>query len=85
MKRLKRIILGLIVILFLFLGLWIAQDNPQTVDVILLGFALKPLSLGMWLLITLAVGVVLGMLASLPVIFRNDAENRRLRQKAVDR
>lgn len=78
MKKLKRALLYAGVVICLFLGLWIAQDNPQEVTITLLGFELGMVPVGLTLVISLATGVILGMLASLPVILRLGAINRRL-------
>lgn len=81
MKRIKNILLALAVMLSIFIGLWLGQDNPDTVNVVLLGFQLPPLPLGVWLLVALVVGIVLGLLASLPLLIRANAENRRLKRQ----
>ena len=77
MRKLKKLLLFAAIVLCLFLGLWTAQDNAQPVDVRLLGFSLPSLSLGLWLLIMLGMGVILGILASLPAIVRSRPERRR--------
>ncbi len=78
MTFLKRAVFALLLLLCLFLGLWITQDNPQSVAVSFLGFAMPELPLGLWLVISLAFGVVIGMLASLPALLRS---SRRLRRE----
>lgn len=80
MKRIKSILLGLAILICLFLGLWLTQDNPQLVNVKLLGFDIAPLPLGFWLLITLVAGILIGMLASIPMIIRKGREVKALKQ-----
>ena len=81
MRQLKRIFMILVVIFCIFIGLWVAQDNPQAVALSLLGFPLGEIPLGFGLLLALASGVFAGILASLPMIVRLRAENRRLKQR----
>ncbi len=83
MKSLKRLLYALILLLCLFMGLWLTQDNPQAVTVTLLGFSLPPLALGLWLVIALVGGVVLGMAASLPRLLRLNRRLRRERQPST--
>lgn len=69
----------LILLLVAFLlGAWFALENSQTVGVTLFGFALPSLSLGVWLLVFTALGVLLGFaFALLPML----ALKRRLRAR----
>lgn len=86
MKTIKRWLWVVLLLLCLFVGLWLAQDNAGLVTVVLLGFPLEGLSLGVWLLLALLVGVVLGMAASLPLIARQSTRKRRAeRQLALAR
>ena len=79
MKKIRKFLLFAVVVLCLFLGLWTAQDNAEPVTVTLLGFSLPEMALGLWLLLMLAAGAALGVLASMPMIFRNRSESRRLK------
>lgn len=81
MVRIKKILVYGFIILCVFIGLWTAQDNPQLVDIRLLGFPVGPIPLGFCLVIMLVTGMIVGMLASLPIMLRLGAENRRLKQK----
>ncbi len=78
MKKIKNYSLLIGVLFCVFLGGWTAQDNAQEVAVRLLGFVMPSLSLGGWLLIMFAVGVVLGLAASAPLIMRYKSDIRRL-------
>lgn len=79
----KVLLYGLLALLCLFVGLWIAQDNSQQVGVTLLGFSLADLSLGLWLLFAFVAGVIIGLLATLPLVWRLTRSNRKLRRQAV--
>ncbi|MCK9502871.1 MAG: LapA family protein [Porticoccaceae bacterium] len=83
MARIKKILLWLVVLLSFFIGLWVAQDNPQVVDITLLGFSAAPLPLGLWLLVMFTAGIAVGLLASLPLVIKTSAENRRLKKTSV--
>lgn len=77
----KKMIYLIVVLFCLFIGLWIAQDNPQVVAVRLLGFPLSGLSLGLWLLLALACGILAGLAATLPLLWRLESINRKLRRE----
>ena len=66
----KKIVQVLLLLVGLFVGLWIAQDNPDDVAVKLLGFPVGSLSLAVWLVLTFLLGVVVGLLATLPSLWR---------------
>lgn len=78
MKRIKNYALLAGILFCVFLGGWTAQDNAQDVAVKLLGFDMPSGSLGAWLLAMLAVGVLLGLGASAPLIMRYKSAIRRL-------
>src|SRR5690606_755060 len=65
-----RLLYGVLLVLGLFGGLWVAQDNPGQVSVTLLGFPAGALSLGVWLLLAFFLGVISGLLATLPLLWR---------------
>lgn len=79
----KKIVYLLVALISLFTGLWIAQDNPETVVITLLGFPLGGMSAGLWLLLAFAVGILAGLAATLPLIWRLTAANRTLRREQV--
>ena len=80
MKRIKKIMLSLAVLLCVFIGWWTAQDNAQEVTLQLLGFPVPSATLGTCLILALASGVVLGLVASAPALFGMRAEIRRLKR-----
>lgn len=80
MRRIKNILMWALILLGIFVGIWIALDNSQVVEVQLLGFSLPSMSLGLWLVIVFVAGVLLGLLASLPMIATSRSESRRLKR-----
>lgn len=81
MQRIKRLLVYCFVVLCIFVGLWTAQDNPQLVEIRLLGFPVDAMPLGLSLVIMLVAGMIIGLFASLPLIAKLGTENRRLKQK----
>ena len=79
----KKFFYSLLILISLFIGLWIAQDNPDTELVTLFGFPLGGISIGLWLLLAFAVGILAGLAATLPLIWRLTAANRALRREQV--
>ncbi|MFA5495189.1 MAG: LapA family protein [Porticoccaceae bacterium] len=79
----KTLLYGILALFCLFVGLWIAQDNSQQVGVTLLGFSLADLSLGLWLLFAFVTGVIFGLLVTLPLLWRQARDNRKLRRQTV--
>jgi len=63
MRWLKGVILAIILIVVLLLGILFAVNNQQSLPLDLIWVQLPPASLSLWLLVALACGVVLGMLA----------------------
>lgn len=66
MKLLKKLLIGLALCVTLLLGWWIGSDNSDTVPVVLLGFELGSYPLGTWTLFVFGLGVVLGIILTLP-------------------
>lgn len=56
----KKVILVVWLIAMLVVGAWFASENPNKVTPLLFGYALPQLSLGIYLSVTLIVGVVIG-------------------------
>jgi len=63
MRWLKGVILAIILIIVLLLGILFAVNNQQPLPLDLIWVQLPPASLSLWLLVALACGVILGMLA----------------------
>ena len=70
MRWLKGLILAIILLGVLLVGILFAVNNQQTVPLNLIWVELPPISLSVWLLASLASGVVLGMLAMTGVWLR---------------
>jgi len=69
MKALKTLLLFIAVLLAVFLGLWIVQDNPEQTAITLLGFPLWIMPLGLWLLAFFGAGLALGFCLCYPAVF----------------
>ncbi|KAA0020924.1 LapA family protein [Salinicola corii] len=63
MRWLKGVILAIILIVVLLLGILFAVNNQQPLPLDLIWVQLPSASLSLWLLVALACGVILGMLA----------------------
>ncbi len=70
MRWLKGLILAIILLGVLLVGILFAVNNQQTVPLNLIWVELPPISLSVWLLASLASGVILGMLAMTGVWLR---------------
>ncbi|KGA01331.1 MULTISPECIES: lipopolysaccharide assembly protein LapA domain-containing protein [Cobetia] len=63
MRWLKGLVLAVILLIVLLVGILFAVHNQQAVPLDLIWVELPAASLSMWLLFSLAIGVVLGMVA----------------------
>lgn len=63
------------------LGIWIAQDNSAQTAVVVLGFPLGSLPLGIWLMLAFLAGVLASLLASAPGVVRLQLRARRLQKR----
>ncbi len=70
MRWLKGLLLAIILLVVLLLGILFAVNNQQTLPLNLIWMELPPASLSLWLLVALAIGVLLGMLAMSGVYLR---------------
>lgn len=70
MRWLKGLILAIILLAVLLIGILFAVNNQQTLPLNLIWIELPAASLSVWLLASLAVGVLLGMLAMSGVYLR---------------
>lgn len=62
MYWLKRLVLGLIALILVVIGALFALHNQHQVPLDLLWVSLPPASLALWLLLSLAIGLVVGIL-----------------------
>ena len=65
----------------LILGVWVSVDNPQQVTLVLLGFSLPGIALGVMVTAILLFGAVLGFLFSLAPTLKLTNENLSLKRK----
>lgn len=70
MRWLKGLLMAIVLLVVLLLGILFAVNNQQALPLNLIWVELPPASLSLWLLIALAFGVVLGMLAMSGVYLR---------------
>ncbi|MCE0731584.1 LapA family protein [Halomonas sp. G15] len=70
MRWLKGLILAIILLAVLLVGILFAVNNREALPLNLIWIELPPASLSVWLLASLAVGVLLGMLAMSGVYLR---------------
>lgn len=63
------------------LGIWIAQDNSAQTAVVVLGFSLGSLPLGIWLMLAFLAGVLASLLASAPGMVGLRLRVRRLQKR----
>jgi len=70
MRWLKGLILAIILLAVLLIGILFAVNNQQTLPLNLIWIELPPASLSVWLLASLAVGVLLGMIAMSGIYLR---------------
>lgn len=83
MLTVKRLLLSLLLLFCVLLGIWVARDNQASAELVLFGFPIGDLSLGVWLLLALFAGVLLGIASSLPPILRLRRERRRLEKEVL--
>ena len=70
MRWIKGLILAVILFVVMLVGILFAVNNQQAIALNLIWAELPAVSLSVWLLATLAVGVIVGMLAMLGVYVR---------------
>ena len=70
MALLKKLWLLLVGLLAILLGLAVVLANPEPLTLELLGYPLGPIPSGLWLLLAISCGCLLGILVSLPALLR---------------
>lgn len=83
MQRLKYLTWAAFCTLWVLVGLWIVQDNPDPTTLRLLGFALGDLPLGVWIIGIFFLGAAIGLLSGSIALLRLRREVRRYRSKAM--
>ncbi|MDM7481842.1 DUF1049 domain-containing protein [Halomonas sp. 141] len=91
MRWIKGLILAVILLIVLLVGILFAVNNQQAIALNLIWTELPAVSLSVWLLATLTLGVVVGMIAMLGVyvrlrakLVRSERHNKQQR-KELDR
>lgn len=80
MRRAKALFWVLLALPMAGIGVWFVQDNSTLVPLVLLGFTLGELPLGIWLTLAFLVGVLSAVLATVPAL-----SVARLRQRRLER
>lgn len=70
MRWFKGVVLAIVLLVVLLLGILFAVNNQQAIPLDLIWIELPPASLSLWLLLALACGVILGMLAMTGIYLR---------------
>ena len=83
MTFLKKLLMILLVLFFLGLGAWVVLDNPEPTQIVLLGFPVSSIPMGIWLLAALLAGCGLGLLATMTTVYRVKTHNRFLQKQLV--
>jgi len=81
---LKKLFVFACVLAMLVLGLWFSTENSQLVSLVLLGFKIPALSLGVLVTIVLLFGGVLGLFVGLLPVISLKRRNRSL-ERQLDR
>lgn len=80
-KWIKRLILLLLLIVAIVLGVVITSENSQQLSVVFLGYTLPELKLGLWLVLTLLLGSILGLIVcTFSLFIRGQSVNSKNRQ-----
>lgn len=83
MRRAKALFWVLLAVPMAGIGVWFVQDNSTLVSLVLLGFPLGELPLGIWLTLTFLVGVLSAVLATVPALGAARLRQRRLEREVA--
>lgn len=83
MRRAKAIFWVLLALPMAGMGVWFVQDNSTLVSLVLFGFPLGELPLGIWLTLTFLVGVLSAVLATVPALGAARLRQRRLEREVA--
>lgn len=84
-KWLKRLIVGILVVLAALMGMWIANGNGQLVSLTLFSWVSRPHPLGLVICAVFFLGVVSGILVSVPTYLSHRGIVASLRRKLARR
>jgi uncharacterized membrane protein YciS (DUF1049 family) len=80
-KWLKRLTLLLLLIVAIVLGIVFTSENSQQLSLVFLGYIMPELTLGLWLVLTLLSGSILGLiLCTFSLFIRGQSVNAKNRQ-----
>jgi uncharacterized membrane protein YciS (DUF1049 family) len=80
-KWLKRLTLLLLLIVAIVLGIVFTSENSQQLSLVFLGYVMPELTLGLWLVLTLLSGSILGLiLCTFSLFIRGQSVNAKNRQ-----
>ena len=80
-KWIKRLIILLLLIIAIVVGMVFTSENSQQLSLIFLGYKLPELTLGLWLVLTLLLGSILGLLlCTFSLFIRGQSVNAKNRQ-----
>jgi putative membrane protein len=80
-KWLKRLTLLLLLIVAIVLGIVFTSENSQQLSLVFLGYVMPELTLGLWLVLTLLLGSILGLiLCTFSLFIRGQSVNAKNRQ-----
>ncbi len=77
MRKIKLILLVALLLVAVCIGAWFVQDNSSLTDVVLLGFHLGIMPVGIWMLVFFLSGAAVGIALSYPAIFGLKRQSRR--------
>jgi len=78
MKFVKRLLGVLLMLMLIAIGVWVGVDNQNLITFYLLGFSLGEMPVGLWMLSALSIGVMFGLLVTVPTVFRLRHKNSSL-------
>ena len=64
-KWIKRIIFFVLTVMSIYLGITFTSENNQSVSLTLFGNTLPELTLGLWIVIILLLGIIIGLILAL--------------------
>lgn len=83
MRRAKALFWVLLALPMAGIGVWFVQDNSTLAPLMLLGFPLGELPLGIWLTLAFLVGVLSALLATVPALGAARLRQRRLEREVA--
>jgi uncharacterized membrane protein YciS (DUF1049 family) len=80
-KWIKRLIFLILLIIAIVMGMVFTSENNQQLSLVILGYTLPELTLGLWLVLTFLLGCILGLiLCTVSLFIRGQSVNSKNRQ-----